>query len=73
MERMIVETLQCFNQTINLSMDESHELVFNSSQDDNVIREIYEETDPALDFGNIPAELLNSIAQLGKTTNLRHL
>ena len=75
--RMIVGTLKGFDQTINLILDESHERVFSSSQGveqvvlglyivrgDNVavIGEIDEETDSALDLGNIRAEPLNSVA-----------
>ncbi|KAK7800089.1 hypothetical protein U0070_002430 [Myodes glareolus] len=75
--RMIVGTLKGFDQTINLILDESHERVFSSSQGveqvvlglyivrgDNVavIGEIDEETDCALDLGNIRAEPLNSVA-----------
>ncbi|XP_005441827.3 LSM8 homolog, U6 small nuclear RNA associated isoform X1 [Falco biarmicus] len=74
--RMIVGTLKGFDQTINLILDESHERVFSSSQGveqvvlglyivrgDNVavIGEIDEETDSALDLGNIRAEPLNSV------------
>ncbi|CAO2602712.1 U6 snRNA-associated Sm-like protein LSm8, partial [Lemmus lemmus] len=70
-------TLKGFDQTINLILDESHERVFSSSQGveqvvlglyivrgDNVavIGEIDEETDSALDLGNIRAEPLNSVA-----------
>ncbi|TRZ19232.1 hypothetical protein HGM15179_007905 [Zosterops borbonicus] len=69
-------TLKGFDQTINLILDESHERVFSSSQGveqvvlglyivrgDNVavIGEIDEETDSALDLGNIRAEPLNSV------------
>ncbi|XP_058537342.1 LSM8 homolog, U6 small nuclear RNA associated isoform X2 [Ochotona princeps] len=72
-----VGTLKGFDQTINLILDESHERVFSSSQGveqvvlglyivrgDNVavIGEIDEETDSALDLGNIRAEPLNSVA-----------
>lgn len=82
--RMIVGTLKGFDQTINLILDESHERVFSSSQGveqvvlglyivrgDNVavIGEIDEETDSALDLGNIRAEPLNSVAHWGKTTH----
>ncbi|XP_059834292.1 LSM8 homolog, U6 small nuclear RNA associated [Hypanus sabinus] len=74
--RMIVGTLKGFDQTINLILDESHERVFSSQQGveqvvlglyivrgDNVavIGEIDEETDSALDLGNIRAEPLNSV------------
>ncbi|MGH0177746.1 UNVERIFIED_CONTAM: hypothetical protein FKN15_017460 [Acipenser sinensis] len=74
--RMIVGTLKGFDQTINLILDESHERVFSSTQGveqvvlglyivrgDNVavIGEIDEETDSALDLGNIRAEPLNSV------------
>uniref|UniRef100_A0A8C2TP19 U6 snRNA-associated Sm-like protein LSm8 n=2 Tax=Coturnix japonica TaxID=93934 RepID=A0A8C2TP19_COTJA len=74
--RMIVGTLKGFDQTINLILDESHERVFSSSQGveqvvlglyivrgDNVavIGEIDEETDSALDLGNIRAEPLGSV------------
>lgn len=38
-----------------------------------VIGEIDEETDSALDLGNIRAEPLNSVAHWGKTTYIRHL
>lgn len=80
--RMIVGTLKGFDQTINLILDESHERVFSSSQGveqvvlglyivrgDNVavIGEIDEETDSALDLGNIRAEPLNSVAHWGRT------
>ncbi|RXM30468.1 U6 snRNA-associated Sm-like protein LSm8 [Acipenser ruthenus] len=69
-------TLKGFDQTINLILDESHERVFSSTQGveqvvlglyivrgDNVavIGEIDEETDSALDLGNIRAEPLNSV------------
>ncbi|KAK7816235.1 hypothetical protein U0070_022174 [Myodes glareolus] len=75
--RMMVGTLKGFDQTINLILDESLERVFSSSQGveqvvlglytvrgDNVavIGEIDEETDSALDLGNIRAEPLNSVA-----------
>uniref|UniRef100_A0A8C9CRU0 U6 snRNA-associated Sm-like protein LSm8 n=1 Tax=Peromyscus maniculatus bairdii TaxID=230844 RepID=A0A8C9CRU0_PERMB len=74
---MLAGTLKGFDQTINLILDESHERVFSSSQGveqvvlglyivrgDNVavIGEIDEETDSALDLGNIRAEPLNSVA-----------
>uniref|UniRef100_A0A8C9WIS5 U6 snRNA-associated Sm-like protein LSm8 n=1 Tax=Scleropages formosus TaxID=113540 RepID=A0A8C9WIS5_SCLFO len=74
--RMIVGTLKGFDQTINLILDESHERVFSSTQGveqvvlglyivrgDNVavIGEIDDETDSALDLGNIRAEPLNSV------------
>lgn len=86
--RMIVGTLKGFDQTINLILDESHERVFSSSQGveqvvlglyivrgDNVavIGEIDEETDSALDLGNIRAEPLNSVAHWEKTTYDGHL
>uniref|UniRef100_A0A8C6E6I9 U6 snRNA-associated Sm-like protein LSm8 n=1 Tax=Moschus moschiferus TaxID=68415 RepID=A0A8C6E6I9_MOSMO len=73
----VIGTLKGFDQTINLILDESHEQVFSSSQGveqvvlglyivrgDNVavIGEIDEETDSALDLGNIQAEPLNSAA-----------
>uniref|UniRef100_A0AAY4DAB7 U6 snRNA-associated Sm-like protein LSm8 n=1 Tax=Denticeps clupeoides TaxID=299321 RepID=A0AAY4DAB7_9TELE len=69
-------TLKGFDQTINLILDESHERVFSSTQGveqvvlglyivrgDNVavIGEIDDETDSALDLGNIRAEPLNSV------------
>nr|XP_040137943.1 U6 snRNA-associated Sm-like protein LSm8 [Ictidomys tridecemlineatus] len=81
--RMIVGTLKDFDQTINSTLDESQEGVFSSSQGveqavlgldivrgDNVavIGEIDEETDSALDLGNIPAEPLTYVAHTGKTT-----
>uniref|UniRef100_A0A4W3ICN9 U6 snRNA-associated Sm-like protein LSm8 n=1 Tax=Callorhinchus milii TaxID=7868 RepID=A0A4W3ICN9_CALMI len=71
-----IGTLKGFDQTINLILDESHERVFSSQQGveqvvlglyivrgDNVavIGEIDEETDSALDLGNIRAEPLNSV------------
>uniref|UniRef100_A0A0N4SUZ3 U6 snRNA-associated Sm-like protein LSm8 n=1 Tax=Mus musculus TaxID=10090 RepID=A0A0N4SUZ3_MOUSE len=74
---ILTGTLKGFDQTINLILDESHERVFSSSQGveqvvlglyivrgDNVavIGEIDEETDSALDLGNIRAEPLNSVA-----------
>ncbi|XP_066203002.1 U6 snRNA-associated Sm-like protein LSm8 [Saccopteryx leptura] len=74
--RMIVGTLKGFDQTINLILNESHERVFSCSQGveqvvlglyivggDNVavIGETDEETDSALDWGDIPAEPLNSV------------
>ncbi|XP_055489149.1 U6 snRNA-associated Sm-like protein LSm8 [Leucoraja erinacea] len=74
--RMIVGTLKGFDQTINLILDASHERGFSSQQGveqvelglyivrgDNVavIGEIDEETDSALDLGNIGAEPLNSV------------
>ncbi|KAM9668003.1 U6 snRNA-associated Sm-like protein LSm8 [Dama dama] len=76
-ERMSVGTLKGFDQTINLILDESHERVFSSSQGVEqvvlvlyiirgnnvaVIGEIDEETDSALDLGNIRAEPLNCSA-----------
>ncbi|KAJ7425000.1 U6 snRNA-associated Sm-like protein LSm8 [Willisornis vidua] len=75
-EAVHLGTLKGFDQTINLILDESHERVFSSSQGveqvvlglyivrgDNVavIGEIDEETDSALDLGNIRAEPLNSV------------
>ncbi|KAL0617960.1 U6 snRNA-associated Sm-like protein LSm8, partial [Plecturocebus cupreus] len=77
MKTQSLGTLKGFDQTINLILDESHERVFSSSQGveqvvlglyivrgDNVavIGEIDEETDSALDLGNIRAEPLNSVA-----------
>uniref|UniRef100_A0A8C9QN60 U6 snRNA-associated Sm-like protein LSm8 n=1 Tax=Spermophilus dauricus TaxID=99837 RepID=A0A8C9QN60_SPEDA len=81
--RMIVGTLKDFDQTINSTLDESQEGVFSSSQGVEqavlgldivrgdhvaVIGEIDEETDSALDLGNIPAEPLTCVAHTGKTT-----
>ncbi|EHB03915.1 U6 snRNA-associated Sm-like protein LSm8 [Heterocephalus glaber] len=80
---IVVGTFKGFDQTINLILDESHERVFSSSQGveqvvlglyivrgDNVavIGEIDEETDSALDLGNIRAEPLNSVAHEEKNT-----
>uniref|UniRef100_A0A452QRI4 U6 snRNA-associated Sm-like protein LSm8 n=1 Tax=Ursus americanus TaxID=9643 RepID=A0A452QRI4_URSAM len=71
--RMIVVSIKV-DQTINLILDESHERVFSSSQGveqvvlglyivkSAVIGEIDEETDSALDLGNIEQKPLNSVA-----------